>query len=175
LDNHWTAKGRGLGHVKKSGRAACHGSGVHSPVPAGLTDLRANIDFALLKRIQAAECSWSLYAATDSELNIDPFGDGLYARIKGTQELPAGMIKFHANEEDALYFTLVVPDESFQRYRHLIELVLLSDSLEFELAVEFPGFRVPNSTSKTPTWEEFINGVTLFTSEVSLSVHVGPS
>lgn len=158
--------------VSDSGVPICHGQGKHQPQPTGIDDFGGNIDRALLKRIQAAECGWTIALPTDAEVNIDGLGEGLFDRAEKSPGASHGMIKFYAHSPDAVTFVLVAPEGMFAQIRRLLELVLLSDSLEYIIAAEFHGFRVPHAQTATPTWQEFIEGKPLFFGELSFSVRV---
>jgi hypothetical protein len=158
--------------VSDSGAPICHGQGKHEPRPTGVDDFGSNIDRALLTRIQAAECGWTIALPTDAEVNIDGLGEGLFDRAQKSPGESHGMIKFYAHSPDAVTFVLVAPEGTFSQFRRLLELVLLSDSLEYIITAEFGGFRVPHAQTATPTWQEFIDGKPLFFSQLSLLARV---
>lgn len=156
--------------VSDTGSPVCHGQGFHEPVPDGLNDFGGNIDRTLLRRIRAAECSWALYPSSESELHIDGGGDGLFARVQESPDVSHGMFRFYEHSSDSVTCVLVVPKETFSHIRRMLELELLSDSLEYVVVVEFIGFRVPHAQTETPTWQDFIEGQPLFFRKVSFSV-----
>jgi hypothetical protein len=157
--------------ISDNGKLACYGTGNHEPVPPGLRDWQGNINGDLLKRIRAADCAWSLHSLGDSELHIDPGGEGLFARAHASSGAPQGMAKFYTGDRDTVSFSLVVPEQQLHEYKRLLELVLMNSALRFVFVMEFLGFRVPHAQTETPTWEEFIGGKPLFIREFSISVH----
>lgn len=162
--------------VLDTGGPACHGQGHHKPLPPGLNDFGGgNIDHALLNRIQAAKCSWSLYPSSESQLHIDGGGDGLFERVQKSPDASHGMFKFYEHSSDTVSCSVVVSETTFIHIRRLFELVLLCESLEYVIVAEFLGFRVPHAQTETPTWREFIEGRPLFFNKVSLSVRVAAS
>ncbi len=82
------------------------------------------------------------------------------------------MIKFYEHSHDAVTFTIVLPEVMFGHIRHLLELVLHSESLQYLITVDFLGFRVQHAQTATPTWQEFIAGKPLFFNELSFAVRV---
>ena len=169
----WSITGKRSGlvlGVSDTGCPGCHGRGNHEPVPLGLNDFGGNIDHALLRRIRAAECSWSLFPSSESELHIDGGGDGLFARVQEAPKTSHGMFKFYEHSPDAVTCSVVVPETTFFHIHRLLEKVMLSDALEFVIVAEFLGFRVPHAKTETPTWQEFIEGRPLFFTEASFSV-----
>lgn len=169
----WSISGNRSGlilGVSDAGSPGCHGRGNHEPVPVGLNDFGGNIDHALLRRISAAECSWSLCSSSESELHIDGGGDGLFARVQESPTTTHGMFKFYEHSSDAVMCSIVVPEITFFHIHRLLEMVMRSDALEFVIVADFLGFRVPHAQTETPTWQEFIEGRPLFFTKVSFSV-----
>lgn len=160
--------------VSESGFLNCHGSCQHDPRPPGLNDFGGNIDHSLLARIKQAECSWSIYTPEDSDASIDPAGEGLLKRVRQAPEVPHGMIKFF-EKPDAVGFHIVLPQARYLRVQRLLELVLQSNSLEYLIAVDFLGFRVPAAQTQTPTWQEFIASTPYFFGDLSLTVRSSTS
>jgi hypothetical protein len=171
----WLITGKKLGlvlGVSDSGAPICHGQGTHDCIPLGLNDFGGNIDHTLLKRIQEAECGWTIAASTESELHIDGGGEGLFERVQNAPDKSHGMAKFYSHSSDTVAFVIVVPETMFSHVRRLLELVLTSEALQYVIAVEFLGFRVPHAQTATPTWEEFVAGRPLFFNEMSISVRL---
>ena len=156
--------------VSNAGTPICHGQGKHECRPPGLNDFGGNIDHTLLKKIQKVECAWTIAVSTESALHIDAGGDGLFQRVQSSPDTTQGMIKFYEHSPDVVTFVMVVPEAMFGHIRRLLELVLLSESLQYAITVEFLGFRVPQAQTATPTWQEFIAGKPLFFGEMSLAV-----
>jgi len=169
----WSITGKRTGlvlSVSDSGSPVCHGRGLHELAPPSLHDFGHSVDHTLLRRIRAAECSWSLHSSTESELQIDSGGVGLFARVQESRGVSHGMFMFYEHSLDAVTCAVVVPKETFSHIRRLLELVLLSDSLGYAVVAEFHGFRVPHAQTETPTLQEFVEGRPLFFSKVSFSV-----
>lgn len=156
--------------VSDTGSPSCHGRGNHEPVPPGLNDFGGNIDHELLRRIRAAECSWSLFTSSESELHVDAGGDGLFARVQESPTASHGMFVFYDDSSDVVSCSLVAPEARFFLIHRLLEKVMLSDDLEFVISAEFLGFRVPHALTETPTWQEFIDGRPLFFQSFSFSL-----
>lgn len=139
--------------VSESGAPICHGGATHECVPPGLTGFGRNIDIdhQLLKRIQSAECIWTIATTTESAVHIDGGGDGLFERVQNAPDKSHGKVKFYSHEPDTVSFVIVVPETMFGHVRRVLELVLASESLQYVIAVEFIGFRVPQAQTATPT------------------------
>lgn len=161
--------------VSESGRPICHGGGTHECKPVGMHDFGGNIDHALLKKIQRSRCGWTVSTSTEVALHIDGGGDGLFERVQQAPDKSHGMIKYYEGEPDAVTFSIALPESTFKHFRRALELVLMSTDVNYDLRVEFLGFRVPHAQTETPTWQEFISGRPLFFNEVSLSVHAAAS
>jgi hypothetical protein len=79
------------------------------------------------------------------------------------------MITFFS-DPDLVGIVGVVPEPTFVHVRRLLELVLLSETLRYSIALDFVGFRVPHANTSTPTWEEFIAGKPCFFNEITVAV-----
>ncbi|UIF89280.1 hypothetical protein [Cupriavidus sp. UYPR2.512] len=166
----WFITGRRDGlvlRVSEAGVPILGGKGLHECRPAD----GGRFDKALLKRIEEAGCEWTITVPTQSELHIDPSAEGLYERV---QEAPsqshAAIQFFELDGNEFVGFSIVVPESTFEHIRRLLELVLLSDSLEYMATVNFLTFRAAHAQTETPTLEEFIDGKPLFVGEVTFLV-----
>lgn len=138
--------------VSDSGLPICHGEGQHEPGPAGLNDYGGNINYDLLSRLQKSKCAWTIASPSESPVHIDGNGRGLSERLRQAAEKSHGMITFFS-DPDLVGIVSIVPEPAFAHIRRLLELVLLSQSLRYSIVLDFLGFRVPQATTDTPTWE----------------------
>lgn len=56
--------------VSASGKAICHGTAKHEPIPPGLDEYGDTTDHAILKRIESAGCSWTIVQSTLDEFSM---------------------------------------------------------------------------------------------------------
>jgi hypothetical protein len=168
----WSITGSRVGTVlavSDSGLPICHGEGQHEPRPPGLNDYGGNINHALLSRIQKSKCAWTIALPSEAPVHIDGNGQGLVERIQQAPANSHGMITFFS-EPNLVGIVIVVPERVFAHIRRLLELVLLSESLRYSITLDFLGFRVPNATTSTPTWEEFMSGKPYFFNEITVAL-----
>ena len=166
----WSITGGRVGTVlavSDSGLPICHGEGQHEPRPPGLNDYGGNINRAFLSRIQKSRCAWTIALPSEAPGHIDGNGQGLLERIQHAPLNAHGMIQFFSAPD---LVVSVVPERTFAEIRRLLELVLLSESLCYSIAIDFLGFRAPHATTSAPTWEEFISGKPYFFSEISVAL-----
>lgn len=161
--------------ITDSGQLAYHGEGSQYPRPLceGEYNHDQHIDDELLRRLRKADCCWSLYGTSESGVHIDPNGEGFLARVRASPDSLHGMVHFFAGDgdsKDLIGFRLVAPERVFEHIGHLLELVLMSERLEYSFAANFLGFRVSAPNTELPTWTEFVRGRPLFLSGYSLSV-----
>jgi hypothetical protein len=116
-----TGDRRGIALVV-SGVPTCHGQGAHEPKPPGLNDFGGNVDYQLLSRLQRSECAWSIALPNDSDVHIDPGGEGLLERVREAPEQSHGMIKFLPGTPDLVGFSVVVPEKTFVHIWRLLDL-----------------------------------------------------
>ncbi|MGP1609391.1 MAG: hypothetical protein ACTS5G_01700 [Burkholderiales bacterium] len=156
--------------VSDSGTPICHGQGHHEPEPVGLNDYGTSINYPLLRRLQKAECAWTIALPSEAPDRIDGNDEGLIERMQNSPEQSHGMIKFFPDPTDLVGIVAVIPEPAFSHIRRLMELVLLSESLSYAITIDFLGFRVPHAATDTPTWEEFIDGKPYFFNEISVAL-----
>ena len=123
-----------------------------------------------LKRIRSAVVSWTIVGTDDDELNIDPNGDGFFARVNESLHTSHGMITFHAGRPELVGVTIAVPESTFRQVQRAFEMALLSSDLRYGLSLGFLGFRIPEAQTETPTWHEFFGGRPYFFEEISVWV-----
>lgn len=163
----WSITGSRVGTVlavSDSGLPICHGEGQHEPKPVGL-----NINHALLTRLQKSKCAWTIASPSESPAHIDGGGQGLIERIQQAPAKSHGMVTFFS-DPDLVGIVSVVPEPAYTHIRRLLELVVLSESLRYSITLDFLGFRVPQATTSTPTWEEFMSGKPYFFSEITVAL-----
>ncbi|MBA2492654.1 MAG: hypothetical protein H0V34_13470 [Gammaproteobacteria bacterium] len=168
----WSITGSRVGTVlavSDSGLPICHGEGRHEPRPLGLYGYGGNINHALLSRLQKSKCAWTIALPSEAPVNIDGNDQGLIERIQQAPEKAHGMITFFS-DPDLVGIVSVVPEPAFAHIRRLLELVLLSESLRYSIALDFLGFRVPHATTSTPSWEEFMSGKPYFFNEMDVAL-----
>lgn len=154
--------------VSDSGLPRCHGSGTHTLEHSERHGFGINTDQH--RRIQQAECSWSIVTSSESELNIDGNADGLFSKVQQSPDKSHGMIKFYAASPELVGFSIVVSESAFAHIRRIFELALISESNQYMIHVGFLCFRVPHAKTETPTCDEFIDGKPYFFDEISVSL-----
>jgi hypothetical protein len=124
---------------------------------------------SILERISAADGVWSIHPTSGSALEIDPAGDGLYARVREDPTSAQGMIQFYC-EPDSVGFSFVAPPDRFEHVDRLLEIAFRSPSTEYILSIDFQTFRSPNAKTETPTWTEFVGGMPYFFRKFELTL-----
>ncbi|WP_320534318.1 hypothetical protein [Robbsia andropogonis] len=133
-----------------------------------------------VERLKEAKLSWSLNACDVPDVNIDGNNAGLLEQVRSKPNgLHVGIFMYPGREtqgEDSVHIELVVPPEIYGRYQRLVELSLTSKiPLRRTFSVPFHGFRVPTAETKTPTWEEFLQGKPSLYEEFGFSLGTVPA
>jgi len=165
----WFVEGNGellqIG-VSDSGLPSISGQATkHEPKAAG-----GDSNFEFYRRLESAECAWSIHTTQESELHLDPAGNGFYKRIQKNPERSLASIQFHS-DPDLVGIEIALPINTFEYVMNIFQNVLVHQNLSYLITLDFLGFRVPEGDTETPSIQEFLlgplDGKAYFSEEIS--------
>lgn len=168
----WFIEGNGeklqLG-ISDSGNPSIWGQAVHhEPNTTG-----GDTNSGFYRRLESADCAWSIHTTHESELHLDPAGTGFYKKVQQNPEQSLASIGFH-QDPDLIGVNIALPQQTFKYAMKLFQNVLVHQNIGYLITLEFHGFRVPEADTETPSIQEFLagalDGKVYFSEEVSFLI-----
>ena len=124
----------------------------HEPKPAG-----GDVNLEFYKRLESADCAWSIHPTNESELHLGGAGTGFYKKVQQNPDRAWASIQFH-DDPDLIGVTIALPAQTFQYTLELFQHVLMHQNMSYLITMDFLGFKVPEANTETPSIQEFLAG-----------------